>query len=230
MEPPTDTPSLLSQITNLQAELDLLRARYDTLLEAKNRAAERYKADYKKWRDFKKWLFRDIDADDQVKPFLKSDEFAAYTKASALGKRKQFEDLGPDVEDAPEDVHETKTPKQESICDAKANLSHSPPVAVASRHQRRKSYHGECSQKVLSLSPSRNKDPFLAPRSAIRDDKLPVMNDDSGRWALSRRMCCGLRTRFAEVPCKAESSRSVPLMGPRKRKGRYAQAACVLYG
>ncbi|KAF8558454.1 hypothetical protein OG21DRAFT_1390903, partial [Imleria badia] len=97
------TPSLLSQIASLQEELHSLRARYDTLLEAKNRAAERYKADYKKWRDFKRWLFRDADTDDHVKPFLKSGELAAYTMASALGKRKQFDEFGPNLEHAGDD-------------------------------------------------------------------------------------------------------------------------------
>lgn len=166
--PDPSTASLLSQIANLQAELNSLRDRYDTLLEANNRAAERYKADYKKWRDFKRWLFRDADTDD-------------HTKASALGKRKQFEEFGPNL-------------KQESIPDVKVDLSHSSPVTEASRHQRRKSYHGESSQKVLSLSPSRNKDPFLVPKSTICDDKSSVLDDDVGKWASSRRVGCGLRT------------------------------------
>ncbi|KAF8136103.1 DNA repair protein endonuclease SAE2/CtIP C-terminus-domain-containing protein [Boletus edulis] len=196
MKPPPDTASVLTQIATLQAELDSLQDRYDTLLEAKNRAAERYKADYKKWRDFKRWLFRDVESDEDVQPFLKSDEFAAYTKVSALGKRKQFEESGPNME------HELGI-KQESIRDVKFELSYSSPVA--SRHQRRKSYHGESSQKVLSPSPSSNKDPFLVPQSNTRADKSSMLDDN------------------VEMPCRVEPSRSTPFTEPRKRKGRYAQ-------
>jgi hypothetical protein len=182
MEPPTDAESLRTQISNLQAELDSLSARYDTLLEAKNRAAERYKADYKKWRDFKRWMFRDAETDDHDKPFLKSDELVAYTRASALGKRKQFEEFRPNLQHTGWDDDEAKGHKQESIRDMKVELPHSSPVAVPSRHQRRKSYHGESSHKVLSPSPSSNKDPFLVPQSTIiRDDKSLVLDNNTGR-------------------------------------------------
>lgn len=175
MEPPTDTASLHAQIAYLQAELDSLRERYDTLLEAKNRAAEHYKADFKKWRDFKRWLFHDAETDDHVKSFLKSGELVAYTRTSALGKRKQFEDFGPNLVDAEEDVHETEDHKQEST-----KVDHLPLAVVAPRHQRRKSYHGESSNKVLSPSPDGNKDPFLVPQSPNRDDKSSVLNHKSG--------------------------------------------------
>ena len=185
MEPPTDTGSLRSQIASLQEELDSLRDRYDTLLEAKNRAAERYKADYKKWRDFKRWLFRDAETDDHDnldKTFLKSDELlVAHTRSSALGKRKQFEEFGPNLQHAGREDDETKGHKQVSIRDMGVGLPHSSPVAVASRHQRRKSYHGESSHKVLSPSPSRNKDPFLVPQSTICDDKSSVLDNTIGR-------------------------------------------------
>ncbi|KIJ60659.1 hypothetical protein HYDPIDRAFT_72183, partial [Hydnomerulius pinastri MD-312] len=95
----SDPTDLLSQVANLQAELYGLRARYDMLLEAKNRAARRYKDDYKKWRDFKRWLTEDMKKDDEVKLVLKASDLDAYNKASALGKRKQFEVLGPDLRD-----------------------------------------------------------------------------------------------------------------------------------
>lgn len=173
MEPPADTASLRAQIAHLQAELDSLRARYDTLLEAKNRAAEHYKADFKKWRDFKRWLFRDAETDDHVKSILKSSELVAYTRDTTLGKRKQFEDFGSNV-DAAEDDNETRDHKQESI---KVDLSHSPPVL--SRLQRRKSYHGESSNKVLSPTPG-NRDPFLVQQSTNHNDQPSVLNHENG--------------------------------------------------
>ncbi|KIL00659.1 hypothetical protein PAXRUDRAFT_821457 [Paxillus rubicundulus Ve08.2h10] len=97
-EPPVDTAGLLAQITSLQGELNSLRALYDTLLETNNRAAARYKVDYKKWRDFKRWLMNDFRKDDEVKLLLKEGEMDAYKRASTLGKRKQFEVQGPELE------------------------------------------------------------------------------------------------------------------------------------
>ncbi|KAI5983829.1 hypothetical protein EDD15DRAFT_2126533, partial [Pisolithus albus] len=93
----TNTPNLLGQIQKLQAELDSLRTRYDELRKVSDRAAERYKSDYQKWRNFKQWLFEDLERDDEVRKALKSSELRAYPKASMLGKRKQFEVIGPDL-------------------------------------------------------------------------------------------------------------------------------------
>ncbi|KAG6335218.1 hypothetical protein ID866_3863 [Astraeus odoratus] len=89
--------NLLAQVTRLQTELDCLRNRYEELREAKDRAAERYKADYKKWKHFKLWLDGDLKRDDEVHQTLKPDELGAYKRASTLGKRKQFEMIGPDL-------------------------------------------------------------------------------------------------------------------------------------
>lgn len=190
MEQPTDTESLRSQVANLQAELDSLRARYDTLLEAKTRAAERYKADYKKWRDFKRWLFRHAETDDHVK----IDESSAYTSpTSVLGKRKQSGEFGPNLERAGRDDHETKVFKQESIRRTKVDLPHTSPVAVASTHQRRKSYPGESPHRVLSPSPGNNRDPFLVSQSSNHDDKSSVLDNNIGKSASSRRTGCVLR-------------------------------------
>ncbi|KIK24935.1 hypothetical protein PISMIDRAFT_677712 [Pisolithus microcarpus 441] len=93
----TNTPNLLAQVQKLQAELDSLRTRYDELRKVSDRAAERYKSDYQKWRNFKQWLFEDLERDDEVRKALKSSELRAYPKASMLGKRKQFEVIGPDL-------------------------------------------------------------------------------------------------------------------------------------
>lgn len=221
MEPPTDTASLRAQVTSLQAELDSLRARYDTLLEAKNRAAERYKADYKKWRDFKRWLFRDAETDEHVKSFLKGGELVAYRRASALGKRKQLEEFGPNLEHAGEEDHDTKGHRQESVRNMKVERPHSPPVAVAPRHQRRKSYHGGPSHKVLSPSPGSNKDPSNhADKSSVLVDNIVLALDSEA--ALDREP-------FVEMPCKAGPSRSTPLTEPRKARGRYAHVPYVFY-
>lgn len=95
----TDIPTLLRNLGSLQAELECLKRRYDALLVAKNRAAARYKADYKKWRDFKRWLFEDLKRDNEIRNTSKYDGRSAYITAPTLGKRKQFEMIGLDVND-----------------------------------------------------------------------------------------------------------------------------------
>lgn len=43
----------------LTKEISQLQSRYDAMSDVKERAAERYKTDYQKWRKFKNWLFAD---------------------------------------------------------------------------------------------------------------------------------------------------------------------------
>jgi hypothetical protein len=45
------------KVSTLEVELSHLKNRYDALLHAKEKAAARYQADYKKWKEFKVWLF-----------------------------------------------------------------------------------------------------------------------------------------------------------------------------
>ena len=45
-------------ISSLQTQLSELQSRYDRLSEAKAKAAARHRADYKKWKDFKDWLYK----------------------------------------------------------------------------------------------------------------------------------------------------------------------------
>ncbi|KAG6857950.1 hypothetical protein C0991_004174, partial [Blastosporella zonata] len=46
-------------ISRLEQELAQLQGRFDDLLDVKERAAERYKTDYAKWRDLKDWILRE---------------------------------------------------------------------------------------------------------------------------------------------------------------------------
>jgi len=43
----------------LSQEIAQLQSRYDAMSDVKERAAERYKTDYQKWRKFKDWIFMD---------------------------------------------------------------------------------------------------------------------------------------------------------------------------
>ena len=60
---PTSTADLQATITSLQTQLTELQSRYDRLSEAKAKAAARHRADYKKWKDFKDWLYKSSTSD-----------------------------------------------------------------------------------------------------------------------------------------------------------------------
>lgn len=85
-----DTSTLLLKISSLQAELSHLQHRYDALLAAKERAAERYKADYKKW------LCESSDCRKEVHPLLDGN-YDIYRRASRIDKRYKFEEIGADL-------------------------------------------------------------------------------------------------------------------------------------
>ena len=44
------------ELASLKLDLNELRHRYDALLETKKKAAAMYKADYKRWGEYKKWV------------------------------------------------------------------------------------------------------------------------------------------------------------------------------
>ncbi|KAF9784517.1 DNA repair protein endonuclease SAE2/CtIP C-terminus-domain-containing protein [Thelephora terrestris] len=54
----TPTADVPTTISSLQTQLAELQSRYDRLFEAKAKAASRHRADYKKWKDFKDWLYK----------------------------------------------------------------------------------------------------------------------------------------------------------------------------
>jgi hypothetical protein len=91
-----DTSTLLLKISSLQAELSHLQHRYDALLATKERAAERYKTDYKKWRTIKQWLCESSDCS-KMHPLLKDSNYDVYRRVSGIDKRRKFEEIGPDL-------------------------------------------------------------------------------------------------------------------------------------
>jgi hypothetical protein len=91
-----DTSTLLLKISSLQTELSHLQHRYDALLATKERAAERYKADYKKWRTIKQWLCESSDSK-EIHPLLKDSNYDVYRRVSSIDKRRKFEEIGPDL-------------------------------------------------------------------------------------------------------------------------------------
>jgi hypothetical protein len=105
-----DTSTLLLKISSLQTELSHLQHRYDALLATKERAAERYKADYKKWRTIKQWLCESSDSK-EIHPLLKDSNYDVYRRVSSIDKRRKFEEIGPDLSAFDEeDKQISKTP------------------------------------------------------------------------------------------------------------------------
>lgn len=90
-----DTSTLLLKVSSLQAELSHLQRRYDALLASKERAASRYKADYKKWRDFKLWLSKNFNCDKEIHFMLKDTDSGVDRTPSGINKRRKLDGMGP---------------------------------------------------------------------------------------------------------------------------------------
>jgi hypothetical protein len=76
-----------------------LQERYDSLKVVKERAAERYKTDFKKWRDFSKWLFAENDEHHKRRnePGISKEEKKRRDVESVMRKRQKMIDIGPDL-------------------------------------------------------------------------------------------------------------------------------------
>ncbi|KAF9524911.1 DNA repair protein endonuclease SAE2/CtIP C-terminus-domain-containing protein [Crepidotus variabilis] len=81
------------------AEMTELQKRYDQLQDVKNRAAERYKSDYKKWDTFNKWLFTEDTEHKQHRsePGISKEEKRRRDKESFKRKRQKMVEMGPDM-------------------------------------------------------------------------------------------------------------------------------------
>ncbi|KAF8623257.1 hypothetical protein AX17_007503 [Amanita inopinata Kibby_2008] len=78
---------------SLQVELSELKKRYDKLSDKIERAKERYKSDYKKWREFKKWLFTEDDVDKKENGRSKK-----CSHSSVVRKKRKLREMGLDVD------------------------------------------------------------------------------------------------------------------------------------
>jgi len=82
-----------------KSEIQQLNERYDSLKDTKERSAERYKADYKKWRDFRDWLFA---ADDEHHKHrnekgISKEERKKRDVTAVMRKRRKIVEIGPDL-------------------------------------------------------------------------------------------------------------------------------------
>ena len=80
-------------------EIKRLQQRYDELKDNRDRAAERYKADYKKWRAFNDWMFTENEAHRKHRnePGISKEEKAHRDMDSLMRKRQKMVEIGPGV-------------------------------------------------------------------------------------------------------------------------------------
>jgi hypothetical protein len=85
--------------------LKQLQDRYDSLKTFKERATERYKADFKKWREFSKWLFAEDDEHHKRRnePGISKEEKKRRDTESIMRKRMNMIEMGPDLAREPDD-------------------------------------------------------------------------------------------------------------------------------
>ncbi|KAF8066545.1 DNA repair protein endonuclease SAE2/CtIP C-terminus-domain-containing protein [Lyophyllum atratum] len=109
-----DASKYKSAIARLSQQLKQLQERFDALVDVKERAAERYKLDYAKWRRFRNWIFTEEaeHAKDQNEAGITEDEKRNRYIASVMRKKKMMMELGPNLGQADEDY--SKTPTQYS--------------------------------------------------------------------------------------------------------------------
>lgn len=76
-----------------------MNEQYDSLKDVKERAAECYKVDYKKWRAFEKWLFTEDAEHHQYRnePGITVEEKKRRDVASIMRKKQKMIELGPDL-------------------------------------------------------------------------------------------------------------------------------------
>ena len=94
--------------STLRVQLKRLNEKYDALKDVKERAAERYKIDFKKWRAFNDWLFTE---DTEHHKYRNEDGITLEEKkrrdmASIMRKKQKMIEIGPDLarfEGEPED-------------------------------------------------------------------------------------------------------------------------------
>ena len=102
----------ISLEASLREQLRLLNEKYDTLKDVKERAAERYKADFKKWRAFNEWLFAEDTKHNKYRnePGITREEKKEREMASIMRKKQMMVEIGPDLarfEGEPEDGNES---------------------------------------------------------------------------------------------------------------------------
>ncbi|KAH0582201.1 hypothetical protein J132_04152 [Termitomyces sp. J132] len=89
----TTVSSAAGTISRLEQELAQLQDRYDDLLGVKERAAERYKLDYARWKKVKEWIFDDDKQAEEDKEGMSEEEKKRRFKKSLEMKKRIFKEI-----------------------------------------------------------------------------------------------------------------------------------------
>ena len=91
--------SILSLNRSICEQLKRLNEKYDTLKNVKERAAERYKVDFKKWRAFNDWLFAEDTKHNKYRnePGITREEKKQRDMTSIMRKKQKMIEIGPDL-------------------------------------------------------------------------------------------------------------------------------------
>ena len=86
----------ISTESSLREQLGRLNEKYDTLKKVKDRAAERFKVDLKKWRAFNDWLFAEDTKHNKYRnePGITHEEKKQRDMASVM---RMMIEIGPDL-------------------------------------------------------------------------------------------------------------------------------------
>ena len=89
----------ISTESSLREQLTRLNEKYDALKNVKERAAERYKVDFKKWRAFNDWLFTEDTKHNKYRnePGITREEKKQRDMASIMRKKQMMIEIGPDL-------------------------------------------------------------------------------------------------------------------------------------
>ena len=89
----------ISTESSLREQLTRLNEKYDALKNVKERAAERYKVDFKKWRAFNDWLFAEDTKHNKYRnePGITREEKKQRDMACIMRKKQMMIEIGPDL-------------------------------------------------------------------------------------------------------------------------------------
>jgi hypothetical protein len=89
----------ISTESSLREQLRRLNEKHDTLKNVKERAAERYGVDFKKWRAFNDWLFAEDTKHNiyRKEPRITPEEKKQRDMVSVMRKKQMMVEIGPDL-------------------------------------------------------------------------------------------------------------------------------------
>ena len=119
-----------TEVTRLKKVLRIQNEKYDMLLRAKEAAEKKYKADYKKWRSFKKWMLGQSDHEKSLREGLEEYQldlsFGSSPFPSSAGSRRSPFDSKPHA--GPSRILTSRARTECSLSDSEGVLPQRPSI------------------------------------------------------------------------------------------------------